>query len=221
MSRQIVPVTPETLADLPLPCSGCAFWELGPANGFAVDSSAPAAVAKGSWVASTTSGWGPCGLVAYVDAEPVGYVLYAPGAYVPRAAAFPTAPVGSDAVLLMTLRVVPEHRGDGIGRVLVQTMAKDMIKRGVRAIEAYGGFEDSCVLPAAYLESVGFVTVREHARHPRLRLDLRTTLTWREDVEGAWERLVGVVRPFPATATRGGRPPKVSPSQRLSADQVR
>ena len=31
---------------------------------------------------------------------PAGYVIYAPPAFVPRAAAFPTAPVGSDAVLL-------------------------------------------------------------------------------------------------------------------------
>jgi len=48
-------------------------------------------------------------------------------------------------------------------------------------------------MPAAvgYLEAVSFVTVRDHARHPRLRLDLQTTVTWREDVEGAWERLVG------------------------------
>jgi GNAT superfamily N-acetyltransferase len=220
MSRQSAPVTPETLTDLPLPCSGCVFWELGPANGVAA-AATPAAVAKGSWVASTTSAWGSCGLVAYVDGEPVGYLLYAPPAYVPRAAAFPTAPVGSDAVLLMTLRVVEQHRGGGIGRVLVQTMAKELVKRGVRAVEAYGAAADGCVLPVGYLESVGFVTVRDHPRYPRLRLDLRSTLSWREDVEGAWERLVGVVRPFPAGAARGGRPPKISPTQSLSADQVR
>ncbi len=220
MSRQIVPVTPETLTDLPLPCSGCAFWELGPANGHSVGAAVPAAAAKRSWVVATTNGWGPCGLVAYVDGEPVGYVLYAPPAYVPRAGAFPTAPVGSDAVLLMTLRVVEQHRGGGIGRVLVESMAKDMVKRGVRAIEAYGSFADGCVLPQSYLEAVGFVTVRDHARYPRLRLDLRTALTWREDVEGAWERLVGAVRPFPAGATRTRPRPKVSPTQSLSADQV-
>ena len=130
MARRIVPVTTETLADLPVPCASCAFWEVGPANRFASDEPAPGAVAKRSWLAATTSGWGQCGLIAYVDDVPAGFVLYAPPAYVPRAAAFPTAPVSSDAVLLMTLRVQPEFSGSGLGRVLVQAMAKDLVKRG-------------------------------------------------------------------------------------------
>ena len=100
----------------------------------------------------------------------------------------------------MTLHVQPDFRGAGLGQVLVQAMAKDLLKRGVKAIEAYGAQDSGCVLPVGFLESVGFVTVRDHSRHPRLRLDLRAALTWREDVEGAWGRLVGVVRPFPAGA---------------------
>jgi GNAT superfamily N-acetyltransferase len=221
MSRRIVPISPETVADLPLPCSACAFWELGPASRFSTAEPAPVAVAKRSWVAATTSGWGTCGLVAYSDDVPVGYLLYAPPAYVPRAAAFPTAPVASDAVLLMAMRVVEEHRGGGLGRVLVQSMAKDLVKRGVRAIEAYGSTGDGCVLPIGYLESLGFVTVRDHVRHPRLRLDLRAALTWREDVEGAWERLMGAVRPFPAGAVRGQQLRGKQAAPTLTADQVR
>ncbi len=50
------------------------------------------------------------------------------------------------------------------------------------------------MLPADFLRSVGFKTVRPHHRYPRLRLDLRTTLSWREDVEQALERLLGSVR---------------------------
>ena len=50
------------------------------------------------------------------------------------------------------------------------------------------------MLPADFLLSVGFKTVRPHHRHPRLRLDLRTALSWREDVEQAIERLLGTVR---------------------------
>ena len=40
--------------------------------------------------------------VLLVDDEPVGYLVYAPAAYVPGAAAFPTAPVSPDAVLMTT-----------------------------------------------------------------------------------------------------------------------
>jgi len=151
----------------------------------------------------------------YVDGVPAGYVLYAPPMYVPRSLAFPTSPVSADAVLLMTANILSEFSGGGLGRLLVQSVAKDLTRRGVKAIEAYGASAEGCVLPVTYLESLGFVTVRDHARHPRLRLDLRTTVTWREDVEGAWGRLVGVVRPFPAGARQ------VSPTNRLTPDEVR
>jgi hypothetical protein len=36
--------------------------------------------------------------------------------------------------------------------------------------------------------------VREHPIYPRLRLDLRTALTWRQDMEAAVERLLSAVR---------------------------
>jgi hypothetical protein len=114
--------------------------------------------------------------------------------------------VSADAVLLMTGRVLPEFAGAGLGRMLVQGVAKDLTRRGIRAIEAYGlasaqtpaesryVASGGCVLPAEFLLAVGFKTVRPHHRHPRLRLDLRTALSWREDVELAIERLLGSVR---------------------------
>ncbi|MDQ3989957.1 MAG: GNAT family N-acetyltransferase, partial [Actinomycetota bacterium] len=126
-----------------------------------------------------------------------GYVLYAPPAAVPRAAAFPTSPVSADAVLLTALRVLPEFGGGGLARMLVQAVAKDLTRRGVKAVEAFGDARpdetSSCVVPAAFLQQVGFKTVRAHPRWPRLRLELRTALTWKEDVEAALERLLGSV----------------------------
>ncbi|MGH3909439.1 MAG: GNAT family N-acetyltransferase, partial [Pseudonocardiaceae bacterium] len=136
---------------------------------------------------------------------PAGYVLYAPPGAVPRAAAFPTAPVSADAVLLTALKVIPEFGGGGLGRILVQAVAKDLIRRGVRAVEAFGDAqpneESSCVIPAEFLQQVGFKTVYAHPRWPRLRLELRTALTWKEDVEAALERLltsVTITSPQPA-----------------------
>lgn len=201
MGRRIAPVTAHTLADLPMPCRGCSFWEAGPGHRSPVGALAQATT-KAAWVEATEAGWGPCGLVVYVDEVPAGYVLYAPPAFVPRAAAFPTSPVGPDAVLLTAARVDAPFRDQGLGRVLVQAAAKDLTRRGVRAIEAYGGVDETCVLPVGFLEAVGFARVREHARSPRLRLDLRTALTWRDPVGGAWERIRGAVRPFPAGANR-------------------
>ena len=60
--------------------------------------------------------------------------------------------------------------------MLVQGVAKDLTRRGVKAIEAFGDLRwegPACVLPADYLLAVGFKTVRPHHRYPRLRLDLR------------------------------------------------
>jgi len=101
----------------------------------------------------------------------------------------------------MTSRVLPGYQGQGLGRVLVQTVAKDLVRRGFRAIEAFGDAAwetPACVLPADHLTAVGFKTVRPHRRYPRLRLELRTALSWREDVEMALDRLLGAVQKEPA-----------------------
>ena len=57
-----------------------------------------------------------------------------------------------------------------------------------------------------FLGSVGFKTHRPHARHPRMRMDLRSALTWRDEVEAALEKLIGVVRPAPKPSHRAADP---------------
>ena len=200
MSYRIVPVTAQALRGIPVPCAGCAFWEsaTGPVPRHRrpicqadADADASVAVAKDQWLTETASAWGTCGWVAEVDDRPAGYVLYAPPGYVPRAAAFPTAPPSRDAVLLLTVQVVPHERGNGLGRALVRAVAADLVGRGVRALEAYASpAQVGCLLSVDFLAAVGFCPVREHAVYPRMRLDLRSTVTWREDVEGVWARLV-------------------------------
>jgi hypothetical protein len=90
--------------------------------------------------------------------------------------------------------------------MLVQGVARDLTKRGVKAIEAFGDAkfgedaegpegENGCVAPADVFLSVGFKTVRPHPRYPRLRLELRTALSWKSDVEYALEKLLGSMSP--------------------------
>lgn len=207
MSRRMVNVTLDNLSDLPGRCRDCVFWELDPVACERATDSGDTALEKEAWVSDTLLEWGSCGQLVYSDGVPAGYVLYAPPAYVPRAVAFPTSPVSPDAVLLMTARVVPEFTGGGLARMLFQGVARDVVRRGIRAIEAFGqtgslpaddGIDDQpghgCVLPADYLRAVGFKTVRPHPRTPRLRLDIRSTASWREDVEYALERLLGSIQ---------------------------
>lgn len=198
MSRRLVNITLDNLDDVPRRCRRCVFWELDPVSRDRAVEVGDPALEKEAWVSATLLEWGSCGKIVYVDSVPAGFVLYAPPLYVPRSVAFPTSPVSADAVLLMTARVLPEFAGGGLGRMLVQGVAKDLTRRGVRAIEAFGdlkGEVDGCVIPADYLLSVGFKTIRPHHRYPRLRLELKTVLSWREDVEVALERLLGSMTP--------------------------
>ncbi len=202
MSRRAVNITLDNLDDLPTRCRRCVFWELDPVAHDRAVEAGDTAFEKESWVSATLLEWGSCGKLAYVDSVPAGFVMYAPPMYVPRSAAFPTSPVSGDAVLLMTGQVLPEFEGGGLARMLLQSLAKDLVRRGVKAIEAFGDSQHNpeqraCVLPADHLRAVGFKTVRPHHRFPRLRLELKSTVSWREDVEVALERLLGSMTPAP------------------------
>lgn len=216
MSRRAVPLTLDHLVALDAPCRSCIFWELDPVRRSRV-ASCDAAREKEAWLSHVLREWGSCGRVVLVDGRPVGYVAYAPAAFVPGADGFATAPVSPDAVLLTALWVDPEHAGGGLARILVQAMARDLVTRDIRAVEAFGaaggrrrgavGGPD-CLVPADFLGRVGFKTQRAHPRTPRMRMELRSALTWRDEVEAAIERILGVVRPekapspAPKAATR-------------------
>ncbi|RPK94226.1 MULTISPECIES: GNAT family N-acetyltransferase [Streptomyces] len=200
MGRRLVPLTLDNLPDLPERCRSCVFWELDPVSGEAAVKAGKPELEKEAWISAVLLEWGSCGRVVYVDDVPAGFVLFAPPAYVPRSTAFPTSPVSPDAVQLITGLIIPEYQGQGLGRVMVQTVAKDVLRRGFKAIEAFGDARSqqaACVLPAEHLLAVGFKTVRPHPVYPRLRLDLRTTLSWKEDVEMALDRLLGAVQKEP------------------------
>jgi GNAT superfamily N-acetyltransferase len=212
MSRRIVRLTLDHLDELSSPCRSCLFWELDPVRRARVED---ACGEKDAWVSQVLREWGSCGRVALVDDRPVGYVVYAPQAFVPGAAGFPTSPVSPDAVLLTTAYVESAHARGGLGRMLVQGMARDLIERGgIRAVEAFGDTRGPgrCVPPVDFLGSVGFKTQRAHPTTPRMRMELRSALTWKDELEAALERLLGAVRPgtkkAPAPApkaTRSGR----------------
>lgn len=196
-SRGVVGVTLDNLDHLPKQCRRCVFWELAPPLREEAEQYGQTDFEKEAWVSSVLLEWGSCGRLAYVDAVPAGFALYAPPGAVPRASAFPTAPISADAVLLTALRVLPEFGGTGLGRLLIQSVVADLTRRGVRAVEAFGDLTPepgaSCVIPAGFLRAVGFKTVQHHSRWPRLRLELRTERLWKADVEAALERLFGTV----------------------------
>jgi GNAT superfamily N-acetyltransferase len=190
MGRKLVPLDSESLALVPAPCRGCVFWELG--DRARPRGSEDAALQKEAWLSSVVLEWGPAGHVVSVDGEVAGYSLYAPTQFLNQVGFQAARPVSRDAVLLATLAVLPGFEGQGIGRVLLQTMARDLTKRKVRAVEAFADRVPSgrdCRVPAGFLEASGFQVVREHPRYPLMRMDLRTALTWKDAREAALEVL--------------------------------
>src|SRR5437667_8766203 len=167
MSRRLVNLTLDTLEDLPRPCRRCVYWELDPVAAERACAAGDPELEKEAWVSQTLLEWGSCGKLVYVDGMPAGFVMFAPPAYVPRSMAFPTSPVSPDAVLLMTAHVVAPFADGGLGRMLVQGVARDLTKRGVKAIEAFGdakfgepselgpggGAGTGCLAPADFLLS--------------------------------------------------------------------
>ncbi len=174
MSRRLVNLTLDTLADLPQPCRGCVFWELDPATAQRVCATGDPGLEKEAWLSETLLEWGSCGQLVYVDDILAGFVIYAPPHHLPGSYAFPTAPPSPDAVLLTTAYVRPDLAGGGLRRMLMQGAARDLARRGVHAIEAFGDArpgepdwsvatgplaERACVAPADYFRAVGFTTV--------------------------------------------------------------
>src|SRR3712207_307452 len=181
MSRRLVSLTLDTLEDLPRPCRQCVLWELDPVSAERACATGDPGLEKEAWVSQTLLEWGSCGKLVYVDGMPAGFVMYAPPAYVPRSMAFPTSPVSADAALLTTAHVVTAFAGGGLGRMLVQGVARDLTKRGVKAIEAFGDAkfgeagegEAGCGAPGDFFLSGGFQTGRPHPRHPPVRVGVR------------------------------------------------
>jgi len=201
MGRRVVPLTLDLLDELAAPCRDCLFWEFDAVRRVGVTPEEVPAE-KEAWVSGVLREWGSCGRVILLDDQPVGHVTYAPATFVPGSAGFPTAPISKDAVQMTAIWIRPEARGGGLGRVLIQAMARDLIGRGgIRAVEAFADkgplsaiHGSRCAAPEQFLARVGFKTHRPHPTAPRMRMDLHSILTWR-DVEGAVERLIDVVRP--------------------------
>ncbi|HRD13706.1 MAG TPA: acetyltransferase, partial [Mycobacterium sp.] len=162
------------------------------------------------------------------DDEPpcLGYILYAPPRAVPRAQRFPTGPVSADAVLLTSMGVEPGH-ADDLPHALISQVVSELIRRGVRAMEAFGRTAEAaelagatgvdpelqpvvdalgdcsveqCMIDADFLIDAGFTVVAPHRYFPRLRLELDKGLGWKAEVEAALERLLESSQPIGAGA---------------------
>lgn len=225
MSARITPLRLEVFEQLPKHARRCVFWEVDPATLGNQDQLADPEFEKEAWLSMVMLEWGSCGQVATAaqdegsHAEPpcLGYVFYAPPRAVPRAQRFPTAPVSADAVLLTSMGIEPGLAAEDLSHRLIARVIDELMRRGVRALEAFGRTPaaselqdprvvsldvrpvlealgdcsvEQCVIDAEFLKDAGFVVVAPHTYFPRLRLELDKGLGWKAEVEAALERLL-------------------------------
>jgi hypothetical protein len=212
VSTRVTPLTLSGIEQLPAHARRCVFWEMEPA---AVDDArgfVDAEFEKEAWLSMVMLEWGSCAQVASVDDKTAGCAFYAPPNMVPRARLFPTSPVSADAILLTTMRIEPSAADTDLGSDLIRAVVDDLVRRNVRALEAFG-FRSTdeaepsigqvptataalacsageCMLSADFLEDMGFDVVAPHPRFPRLRLELDRDHGWKEEVEAALDRLI-------------------------------
>jgi hypothetical protein len=229
VSARITPLRLAAFEQLPKHARRCVFWELDPSTLQGADHLADPEFEKEAWLSMVMLEWGSCGQVA-VECEPgdraltavadddalcLGYAFYAPPRAVPRARLLPTGPVSADAVLLTSLGV--ESDIDGLALNLMTSVVGDLVRRGVRALEAFGRTAEAselskpqavpeelrpavevlgdcsveqCVIDADFLIDGGFTVVAPHRYFPRLRLELEQGLGWKAGVEAALEQLL-------------------------------
>lgn len=225
MSARITPLRLEAFDQLPKHARRCVFWEVDPATLGESDHLADPEFEKEAWLSMVMLEWGSCGQVATAaqadgaegESACLGYAFYAPPRTVPRAHRFPTAPVSADAVLLTSMRVEPGPAADELPYSLIERVVDELVRRGVRALEAFGRTEavaelaglastdpellpvlevlgdcsaEQCVIDAEFLLGAGFIVVAPHPYFPRLRLELDKGLGWKAEVEAALERLL-------------------------------
>lgn len=217
MSICVTPLTLSGVGDLPAHARRCVFWEIDPAVAQQTHSFSDPHFEKEAWLSMVMLEWGSCGQVATIDGKTVGCALYSPPSTVPRASLFPTSPVSPDAVLLTALTIEEAFADEAPANNLVTAVVADLVRRGVRALEAFGIRKnvpidmtiidsplsrqpsataaltcspENCMIDADFLEEVGFEIVAPHYRFPRLRLELDHNHGWKEDVEHALDQLL-------------------------------
>jgi GNAT superfamily N-acetyltransferase len=193
MARRIRPLTAERLDDLPEPCAACALWEAaGP--GAPACGPVSASDALRTWIAEVRDEWGDAGVVAYDDGAPLGFVKYAPARFFPRATGMPSGPPDNDSVLIACLHVAADVRDAGLGKVLLQAALRDLVSRKEKVVEAYadtGGADRdrSPLMSLEFLLGQGFRVTRPHPLYPLMRLELKSLVSWTENLEAVLEAI--------------------------------
>ena len=187
---------------LPPTCPGCPLGaELQPG----LD---PAGNGAATWARAAEAEWGFCGLGVVDEDRVVAYLLLTSPLHLPRNGPQSGFGVNPDAAVGMSVRVLEEYAGCGLGRQLVQAAAARIARTQFQALEtrACPGAGACAIPPAGFLEAVGFTAIQPHPLNPRYRLDLSRTVRWLPDWRPVFDRVLDWVRPLPPAPAGRARP---------------
>jgi hypothetical protein len=155
------------------------------------------------WFRELNACWGAAGFVVRRGDDVLGFVVYSPHKYLPRAGAYPVGPLGEDAVLLAYVAGDTRAR-----RRLLVRMLRDLRHRGVGRVEAVASDrETNHHVPTSFLLESGWKPVRRGwyggSPYTLARIDLGSAVEVGELARGLVGRvkLAGLKSPSPAPGT--------------------
>lgn len=193
MARRLIGLSIADREMLPSRCVGCVYWESPQALPRECGLACDTAAATG-WVRTVAAEWGECGRVAVEDGAFLGFIKYAPPAYLPQALHLPSGAPIDGVPVIACMHLAPEARRRGLGGVLLRAALRDLTLRGERSVQVYAlagrtDFENSPLVGVEFLLRNGFVVAKPHHEVPLLRLDLKSLVSWSDNLEAVLESL--------------------------------
>jgi hypothetical protein len=202
---RVTGLTGVTLADAPLACHECIWWQTR--EGRSLD--------KRKWIDRAETVWGPWGTVYYdADGRVLGSMQYGPAELFPRATELPAGPPSDDAVLV-TCAYLVEQSSPWVMQSLFLAAIGDARDRGAKALETfsyryregesqYERFQvHKTIFPADFLADFGFRAIRSAGFVELARLEFGGLVPV---VEGRREKVIRVVKEAFAPAPVPQRP---------------
>jgi ribosomal protein S18 acetylase RimI-like enzyme len=198
--REILDLDRSLVAALPGDCSTCCFWET---TGAGSPGTCPAGQSKEEWASRVLAeGFSP-GKLIVSDNVSLGYVQFAPAGTVPRLTSLLYPLPSNDSIYITCVYVLPELRGRGLGKLLLESVSRALNRSGARALETHGlpRVRRAPPGPADFFAAYGFRVLRAHTETPLMRLDLRSLVPLKESIQSLLERL-------PLPSLKGGTFPR-------------
>lgn len=191
--KKAAPVDLDNLRDVFQPCRSCLFWQT------AEKVNVPHITKDGKfrkeeWLSTTLLKWGNCASVMIEDDEVVGFAQYGLISDFPQVNNFSTGNISKDAAFLACLYILPHEQSKKKGKFLLREILKDFTMMRFPAVETIAkramlNKNEFNQRNIDFYLSEGFRIIQDHPVYPRLRIDLKNAVTWKEEITSAFQKI--------------------------------